>query len=66
MPRIRRLTKLGRAANRKTPRENQSVGDPADQVAFGNVADKEKKAVSGLIEATVTQSMTRHRAGIAC
>ena len=45
-------------------RDAQAVVDPTDQVAFGNVADKEKEAVGGLIEATVAEPMTRHRAGI--
>jgi hypothetical protein len=49
--------------DRSRGRECQSVVDPADQVAFGNVADKEKKAVSGLIETTIPQSMARYRAG---
>jgi len=45
-------------------RNVQSVIDPADKITIGNVADKEKKAVSGLVEATVAQSMSRQRAGI--
>jgi hypothetical protein len=50
--------------DRSGGREGQSVVDPADQVAFGNVADKEEKAIGGLVEATVAQLMARHRAGI--
>ena len=50
--------------DRSSGRNGQAVVDPADQVAVGNVADKEKEAVGGLIEATVAEPMTRHRAGI--
>jgi hypothetical protein len=42
----------------------QSVVDPADQVTVSNVTDKEKKAVSGLVEAAVPQPMEGQRAGI--
>src|ERR1700721_3979808 len=42
----------------------QPVVDPADQVIVGNVTDKEKKAVSGLVEAAVPQRMAGQRAGL--
>jgi hypothetical protein len=50
--------------NRNGVRDAEAVIDPADQVAFGNVTDKKKKAVGRLVEPTVTQLMPRHRAGI--
>jgi hypothetical protein len=52
------------AGNRNGARDAEAVIDPADQVAFGNVTDKKKKAVGRLVEPTVTQRMPGHRAGI--
>ena len=40
----------------------QTVIDPADQVAFGNVANEQVKTVGNLVQMAVSQPMGRQRA----
>src|SRR4029077_16915820 len=38
--------------------------DPADQIAFGNIADEQIEAIGNLVEMAVSQGMGWQRAGV--
>ena len=51
-----------RVCERLVVRLVEAVIDPADQVAFGNVANEQVQAVGNLIQVAVSQAMGRQRA----